>query len=105
MLGIPSKSRGPSTWTVLLGILCICLVVAAGVVSATHSHCGGEASHQDCSLCVTVHMTVQIASSVTQVVTSQVFTRVDASSPVERPQFTPQFALFSRPPPAGLDRS
>jgi hypothetical protein len=76
-----------------------------GVLSATHTHSQGEISHQDCGLCVSAHMAIQVAVSVTQVFVSQVFTRIEAASPIARPQFIPQFALFSRPPPACLDRS
>jgi hypothetical protein len=85
--------------------LCLMLVMVGGVVAATHTHSQGEITHQDCGLCVTAHMAVQVAVTVTHVFVSQVFTRIEASCPVARPQFTPQFALFSRPPPAGLDRS
>ncbi len=105
MLGISTKSRTRSPWRVLLGIVCISLVMLGGVVSVTHTHSQAETFHQDCGLCVTAHMAVQVAVTVTQVFVAQVFTRVEAACPVARPQFTPQFALFSRPPPAGLDRS
>src|SRR5580704_11681550 len=84
----------------LLAVLCISLLMVGGIVAATHSHSQGEASHQDCGLCVTAHMAVQVAVTVTQVCIAQVFTRVEASDPVASLQFTPQFALFSRPPPA-----
>jgi hypothetical protein len=92
-------------WRILLGVFCIALLMVGGVVSATHNHAKEDVSHQDCSLCVTAHMAVQVAVTVTQVTTAQVFTRVETSQPVSRPQFTPQFALFSRPPPARSNRS
>jgi len=106
--GMLSKYTGPrlrSPWRVLLGVLCISLVMVGGVVSATHTHSDGEVSHQDCGLCVTAHMAVQVAVSVTHVFVSEVFARVEASKPLASHDFTPQFALFSRPPPADLDRS
>ncbi len=74
-----------------------------GMLSATHSHSHNEASHQDCGLCVTAHMAVQVAVSVTHVFVSEVFTRIEASSPLASHEVTPQFALFSRPPPADLN--
>ena len=89
-----------SPWRTILGVLCIALIMIGGVVSATHTHSQRESTHQDCSLCVTAHMAVQIAVTVTQVCVAQVFTRVEASRPVASHDFTPQFALFSRPPPA-----
>jgi len=100
MLGKHPTSRMRSPWRVLLGVLCIFLVMLGGVLSATHTHSRGEVSHQDCGLCVTAHMAVQVAVTVTQVCVAQVFTKVEASRPVASHDFTPQFALFSRPPPA-----
>jgi hypothetical protein len=94
-----------SPWRVLLGVLCIALVLVGGILAATHTHAKEDVSHQDCSLCVTAHMTAQVAVSVTQVLIAQVFTRIEASRPVDQPQFIPQFALYSRPPPADLNRS
>jgi hypothetical protein len=105
MLGEFTTSRLRLSWRVLLSVLCISLVMVGGVLSATHNHSQGEVTHQDCGLCVTAHMAVQVAVAVTHVCTSQVFARVEASQPVTQPQFTPQFALFSRPPPASPDRS
>lgn len=100
MLGKYTTSHMRSPWRIFLGVLCIALVMLGGVVTATHSHSHGEVSHQDCGLCVTAHMAIQIAVTVTQVCIAQVFTRVEASSPIALLQFAPQFALFSRPPPA-----
>lgn len=84
----------------LLAVLCISLLMLGGIVSATHSHSQNEVCHQDCGLCVTAHMAIQVAVTVTQVCVAQVFTRVEASHPVVTHDFAPQFALFSRPPPA-----
>jgi hypothetical protein len=100
MLGKITTSPMRSPWRVFLGVLCIVLIMVGGVVAATHSHSQREATHQDCGLCVTAHMAVQIAVTVTHVCVAQVFTRVEASRPVASHDFTPQFALFSRPPPA-----
>jgi hypothetical protein len=105
MLGKYATSQMRSPWRVLLGVLCIALIVVGGIVAVTHTHSQREISHQDCSLCVTAHMAVQVAVTVTQVCVAQVFTRVEASRPVASHDFIPQFALFSRPPPAGLNRA
>ena len=94
-----------SRWQLLVGVLCIALIMVGGVVAATHSHSDGEVTHQDCGLCVTAHMAIQVAVSVTQVCVAQVFTQVEVSNPAPSFQFAPQFALFSRPPPADLNRS
>ena|ERR1035437_379253 len=100
MLGRYTTSHLRSPWRVLLGVLCIALIMVGGVVSATHTHSQREISHQECGLCVTAHMAIQIAVTVTQVCVAQVFTRVEASCPIASHDFLPQFALFSRPPPA-----
>jgi hypothetical protein len=105
MLGKYTSSRIQAPWRVLLCVLCISLLVVGGVVAASHSHSQSEVSHQDCGLCVSAHMAIQVAVTVTQVCVAQVFTRVETSSPVVSQQFTPEFALFSRPPPADLNRS
>jgi hypothetical protein len=100
MVGKRSTSHLRSPWRILLGVVCIALIMVGGVVSVTHTHSQREISHQDCGLCVTAHMAVQIAVTVTQVCVAQVFNRVEASRPVAAHDFVPQFALFSRPPPA-----
>jgi quinol-cytochrome oxidoreductase complex cytochrome b subunit len=100
MLGKITPSRMRSPWRIVLGVVCIALIMVGGLVSATHTHSQREITHQDCSLCVTAHMAVQVAVTVTQVCVAQVFTRVEASRPIVAHDFTPQFALFSRPPPA-----
>lgn len=105
MVDISTSSRTRTALRVLLGVLCISLLMVGSVVAAAHSHTDGEVPHPNCGLCVTAHMAVQVAVTVTQVCVAQVFTRVEASTPVASFQFTPQFALFSRPPPSGLNRS
>jgi hypothetical protein len=86
-------------------VLCIWLVLLGGVLSAAHTHAQGDVSHADCGLCVAAHMAVQVAAPPPQIVVVQVFTEVEAFRPVARLQFIPQFDLYSRPPPANLDRS
>jgi len=105
MLGKYTTSHMRTPWKVLLGVVCIALVMLGGVISATHVHSPREITHQECGLCVTAHMAVQITVSVTHVCVIHIFTNVEASRPVTRTQFIPQFALFSRPPPAVADLS
>jgi hypothetical protein len=105
MVGQYTSAHVRTPWRILLGVLCISLILLGGIVAATHTHSHEEVSHQDCGLCVTAHMAVQVAVTVTQVCVAQVFTRVETSSPVPSHQFTPLFALFSRPPPAALNIS
>ena len=105
MLGKLTTSRLQVQLRVVLGVFCLLLIVLGSVVSVTHSHAHEDISHQDCGLCVTAHMAVQVAVTVSQVCVTQVFTRVETSQPVARPQVTPQSVLFSRPPPADWIRS
>jgi hypothetical protein len=99
MLGKYTASSMRSRWRILLGVVCIALIMVGGLVSVTHTHSQREITHQDCGLCVTAHMAIQVAVTVTQVCVAQVFTRVETSRPVASHDFIPQFALFSRPPP------
>ena len=85
-------------------MLCISLILVVGTLSVTHSHVDGKV-HSECSLCVTAHTAVHNAAPPPQIFLSQVFTELEASGPVARPQSAPQFALFSRPPPADANRS
>src|ERR1039457_342768 len=61
MLGKYATSQMRSPWRVLLGVLCIALIMVGGIVAVTHTHSQREISHQDCGLCVTAHMAVQVA--------------------------------------------
>lgn len=99
MLGKFTSSRTHAPWRVILGVLCIALILVTGVVSVAHTHAQG-ASHADCSLCVVAHSAVQAASPAPQVLFLQIVTEVEVTRPLVRRQYVPQFALFSRPPPA-----
>lgn len=105
MLSSSTQPRLRSPWKVFLGFLCISLLLVGGFVSATHNHVADTSSHQDCGLCVSAHMAIQVATSVTQIFVCGVFTRVESANPLPRRQFLPQFALFSRPPPADSNLS
>jgi hypothetical protein len=100
-----TTSLARSPWRPLLGALCIALVMLGGILSAAHVHAQGDVEHPECGLCATAHMAIQVTAPAPQIVTVQVYTEVETPTPVARPQFTPQFALFSRPPPADLNRS
>lgn len=95
-----SSGRGPRhSLIVLLGIACIALVLLTGILQVTHTHANGQIDH-DCSLCVTAHHAVQIAVSVTLVVTSRpIAHRVQETfAPAPRQRFV--LKLANRPPPA-----
>jgi hypothetical protein len=83
-----------------LGLLCVALLVFAGTLSVAHGHDDGGASHADCSLCATAHVTVQLVATIPDAPVTMVHTKVEASLPAARPRTVSRFALFIRPPPA-----
>ncbi|HEX3660669.1 MAG TPA: hypothetical protein VHU89_04525 [Acidobacteriaceae bacterium] len=82
----------------ILGIVCIALVLFAGVVHVAHFHANGQIDH-DCALCVTAHQAVQIAALVVVVLSSQPVVRrvIERHSPTPRQRFL--LKLANRPPP------
>ena len=101
----PTSAYAPSSWRVLLSVLCVALVLLAGTVSVTHTHAPGDISHADCGLCATAHAVVQVAAAPAPVAIAQVVERVEPSLPSLRPRATFQFERFTRPPPANAARS
>lgn len=95
-----SRPKVQSSWRLLLALLCISLVVACGTIQVVHVHTQGDITHADCALCVTAHVTVQVAATtVTLHHTAPVVSTVDALV-VAAPVLTVStFALFTRPPP------
>jgi hypothetical protein len=100
---ISSSTLKRSPWKISLVVLCIALLTVGGVLAATHTHTHSDASHQDCGLCVTAHMAVQVAAAVTYVFVFAVFARIEVACDLVAHESVPQFALFSRPPPADLN--
>lgn len=83
----------------IVGIVCVALVLLAGMLSLTHSHSDG-APQNDCGLCTTAHVVVKASQAVTQIATRLSFTRLAASVVVTPPRPRPSdFSLFTRPPP------
>jgi hypothetical protein len=105
MLGKYTTSHMRSPWRLLLGVLCISLIVLGGTLSVTHTHAREDVSHADCGLCVAAHMAVDVAAVPAELFVFHVFTEVEAPRPVTRLPFVPEFALFSRPPPASAHLS
>jgi hypothetical protein len=93
----------PGAWRLLLSLLCIGLVVACGTIQAVHVHPQGDLSHSDCALCVTAHVSVQLAqSAVTLHHVTPVISAVEAFVARTPTQTISTFALFTRPPPVYL---
>jgi hypothetical protein len=94
-----STRRGTgASWVSILGILCIALVLFAGVVQVAHFHANGHPD-QDCALCVSAHQTVQVAAVVAVILCSQPVVRrvAEHRSPTPRQRFV--LKLANRPPP------
>ena len=92
-----------SAWRLLLSLLCISLVVACGTIQAVHVHPQGDLSHSDCALCVTAHVSVQMAESpVTLDHVAPVVSAVEALVAPTPAQTISTFALFTRPPPVDV---
>ena len=90
-------------WRLLLSLLCITLVVACGTVQAVHVHPQGDISHSDCALCVTAHVSAQVAqSTVTLHHVAPVISTVEAFAAPTPAQTISAFALFTRPPPVDV---
>jgi hypothetical protein len=92
-----------SAWRLLLSLLCISLVVACGTIQVVHVHPQGDLSHSDCALCVTAHVSVQLAeTSVTLDHVASVISAVEAFVAPTPAQTISTFALFTRPPPVDV---
>ncbi|MGA7523641.1 MAG: hypothetical protein WBW84_14405 [Acidobacteriaceae bacterium] len=86
------------SWVSILGVVCIALVLFAGVVHVAHFHANGQIDH-DCALCVTAHQAVQVVAVVAVILCWQpVVQRIaERRSPTPRQRFV--LKLANRPPP------
>lgn len=97
-----SRPKIQGAWRLLLSLLCICLVVACGTVQAAHIHPQGDL-HSDCALCVTAHVSAQVAeSTLTLHHVAPVVSVVEAFVAPTPAQTISTFALFTRPPPVDV---
>ena len=96
-LNAEGQHRGSGA--LLLILLCIGLLLSAGMVSATHSHADGV-SHADCGLCTTAHVGIIAAVADVLLTVPQVFEKIDFDLPSAPHCELVRFELFTRPPPA-----
>ena len=92
----PRQQWSPAT---VLGILCVALVLMAGMIQVAHSHPLGQPDH-DCSLCTTAHHVIQIVALVTLDLSTQPVAAIAPEPTRELPSRAFFFKLSSRPPPA-----
>jgi len=97
----PQKTNAGQPWRILLAVVCILLVVVAGVVQVAHTHTDGAATHADCGLCAAAHISVQVAYAPASAPPVSVVTAVESIPAAVLPPAISTFALFTRPPPAG----
>jgi len=99
---VSSRRLNPSRSlvSILLALLCVCLLLSTATLELTHSHADGV--HADCSLCVTAHAVASFVSApallvlFAQIAAVTLFARVLILAKAEN------FALFTRPPPFNL---
>ena len=99
-----SRTRNPGRqpWRIFLALLCVLLVVVAGIVQVAHIHADGAVTHADCSLCVAAHVTVHLVQRPAPA-PSVVVVAVTETAPLSfLPAALSTFALFTRPPPAAV---
>ncbi|HZD49250.1 MAG TPA: hypothetical protein VE178_10940 [Silvibacterium sp.] len=99
MLYRASRPRRLSSPLTLLGIVCIALVLMAGMIQVAHTHASGQPSH-DCSLCIVAHQVVQVVAPITLALSSQSVAAPAVEPTRELPNRPLFFKLSSRPPPA-----
>jgi hypothetical protein len=96
-----SKSlRQRQSWSFLLGLLCLALVVLGSTIQVAHSHANGDIAHPDCSLCATAHVVAQVVAAPAALIAVATVASVPVASPQSQPSRPTVFALFTRPPPA-----
>jgi len=83
----------------LVGILCVALILMAGMIQVAHNHPSGQPDH-DCSLCTTAHHVIQVVALVTLALSSQPVATLATEPTRELPKRPFFFKLSSRPPPA-----
>jgi hypothetical protein len=94
------KANAAQPWRILLALVCVLLVVVAGVVQVAHTHSDGAATHADCGLCAAAHISVQVAYAPASAPPVAVATAVESVAVAVLPRALSTFALFTRPPPA-----
>jgi hypothetical protein len=83
----------------ILALLCVVLVIFAGLVQLTHSHGSGTLSHPDCALCVSAHTTVSPSTPVTLPAPLTHIARVEIAAPTRAPRSLFKYSFRIRPPP------
>lgn len=100
MLMRNSNSMALRPWWAALGFFCIVLLLFSGMVQVVHSHPLGKAQQDDCSLCVTAHLSFSVAHAVLSVAPHFVALRQVAGPSSREFHSFLQISFFNRPPPS-----
>lgn len=101
----PSRAICGSWLKSLVAVVCISLVMLGGMLSVTHSHKAMGPSHPDCGLCLVAHTAIHTGTPAPEIVVVKVFTRVEVAPEIPDLPSISLEPLFSRPPPADLNRA
>jgi hypothetical protein len=102
MRGFYSREHARLSWVRWIGVLCVALVMLAGIIQVAHTHADGRADHEGCTLCNTAHQVVQTVALVTVAVSIQPVWRIAAEKPLQRPRQRLFHKHAIRPPPVSL---
>jgi len=102
-MGFNGQQRGGGrSWRFLLAIFCVLLVAVTGTLQVAHIHADGADAHANCSLCAVAHVTLLPVQTPAPAPPAQVVAVLRSVAPVILPSALSTFALFTRPPPAGI---
>jgi len=90
----PRRKRG-----FFLGLICIALLLIAGVAQVAHSHLSDCVTHQDCALCATAHLSFAAPVPVTLPAVSEYSALLELRASAAPPRSFFTFSLYIRPPP------
>lgn len=99
MGGSADKAGAARSLRVFLAVLCVLLVVLFGTVQAAHVHADTAATHANCTLCATAHVSVQLAQAPAPAPVAHVIAKAEILRPAELPSGFSAFSHFTRPPP------
>jgi hypothetical protein len=83
----------------LLAVMCVVLVMFAGLIQVTHSHGNDSLSHPDCALCVSAHTTVSPSAPITAPAALTHIARIEVVEQAAGPSCLFIYNYRIRPPP------
>jgi hypothetical protein len=99
MLMRNSNSTALRSWWAALGFFCIVLLLFSGMVQVVHSHPLGKAQQDECSLCVTAHLSFSVTQAALSATPHFVALGQVAGVSSRHVHSSLQISFFNRPPP------